>query len=187
MLAAAVLTSVKRREQIDTVSDEQKLARVLGIIRTSSPSNHRVLKVLFYGQSITRSGWDQIVISHWRQAYPNTIFVVQNSALGGFASKALVRTTEQTIAAFYPDLIIFHVYGDDRAYEQIIRLFRSRTAADIIVQTDHGEVLPDPPCPEGLQVSLVRPAGCAGFGSGSGAMRCLTTKFRHWERNMGSR
>jgi hypothetical protein len=163
VLLAAIATWVKHRREIDTVSDEQKIARSLEIIRTSSPSNHKVLKVLFYGQSITRSGWHNAVVEHWQQKYPNTVFVVQNRALGGFASQALVRTTEQDIAAFYPDLIIFHVYGDHHAYERIIRLFRSRTAADIIVQTDHGDVLPDPPCAEGLQLTLHRQPGCSGM------------------------
>jgi hypothetical protein len=163
LFAAAVATRVKHSHETDTVSDEQKVARTLEIIRTSTPTDHKVLKVLFFGQSITHSGWDKAVIEHWHQTYPNTVFVVQNRALGGFASPELLRTTEQNIAAFYPDLIIFHVYGDHRAYEKIIRLFRSRTAADVIVQTDHGEVLPDPPCDEGLHLTLHRPPGCRGF------------------------
>ena len=162
-LLGASVTWVMHRSEVDPVSDTQKIARSLEIIRTSTPANHKILKVLFYGQSITRSGWDQAVIEHWHQRYPNTVFVVQNRALGGFASPQLLRTTEQDIAAFYPDLIIFHVYGDHRAYEQIIRLFRSHTAADIIVQTDHGEQLPDAPCPEGLRLTLHRPPGCRGL------------------------
>jgi hypothetical protein len=54
------------------------------------------------------------------------------------------------------------VYGDHRAYEEILRMFRSLTAADVILQTDHGDELPDPPCTEGLQLSLHRGPGCAG-------------------------
>jgi hypothetical protein len=162
LLVAAAATWFKRQEEVDTVPDQQKLARTLEIIRTSTPTDHKVLKVLFYGQSITRSGWHNAVVAHWRETYPNTVFVVENRALGGFASQYLVRTTEQDIAAFYPDLIIFHVYGDHRAYERILRLFRSLTAADVILQTDHGEALPDPPCAEGLQLSLHRKPGCAG-------------------------
>ena len=162
LLVAAAATSLKRRQEVDTVSDQQKIARTLEIIRTSTPTNHKVLKVLFYGQSITRSGWHNAVVAHWREKYPNTVFVVENRALGGFASQVLVRTTEQDIAAFYPDLIVFHVYGDHRSYEKILRMFRSLTAADVILQTDHGDGLPDPPCPEGLQLSLHRKPGCAG-------------------------
>jgi hypothetical protein len=163
LLAAAVAgTWLKQRQEANTGSDEQKIARTLEIIRTSTPANHKVLKVLFYGQSITRSGWHNAVVKHWHEKYPNTVFVVENRALGGFASQVLERTTEQDIAAFYPDLIIFHVYGDHRAYERILRMFRSLTAADVILQTDHGEVLPDPPCAEGLQLSLHPMPGCAG-------------------------
>jgi hypothetical protein len=161
-LLAAADTWLKHQQEVDTVSDQQKIARTLEIIRTSTPTNHKVLKVLFYGQSITRSGWHNAVVAHWRQLYPNTAFIVENRALGGFASQELVRTTEQDIEAFYPDLIIFHVYGDHRAYEKILRMFRSLTAADVILQTDHGDGLPDPPCAEGLQLSLHRNPGCVG-------------------------
>jgi hypothetical protein len=163
LLVAAVGTWLKRRQEADIVSDQQKIARTLEIIRTSTPTNPKVLKVLFYGQSITRSGWHNAVVAHWREKYPNTVFVVENRALGGFASQYLVRTTEQDIAAFYPDLIIFHVYGDHHSYEKILRMFRSLTAADVILQTDHGDGLPDPPCAEGLQLSLQRKLGCAGM------------------------
>ena len=159
LVAAGVATAVIRNRERDSVSDVQKIARTLSIIRSSTPTDRKVLKVLFYGQSITRSGWDKIVIDHWHQQYPNTVFVVQNRALGGFPSQALVRATEQDIAAFYPDLIIFHVYGDHHAYEKIIRMFRSRTAADILVQTDHGDVMPDPRCAEGIHLGLSRPPG----------------------------
>jgi hypothetical protein len=162
LLIAAASTWLKRRQEVDTVPDQQKIARTLEIIRTSTHTNHKVLKVLFYGQSITRSGWHNAVVAHWREKYPNTVFVVENRALGGFASQVLVRTTEQDIAAFYPDLIIFHVYGDHRAYEKILRMFRSQTAADVILQTDHGEVLPDPACAEGLQLAPHSEPGCAG-------------------------
>jgi len=162
LVVAVVATSLKHWREIDTVSDQQKIARTLEIIRTSTPTNHKVLKVLFYGQSITRSGWHNLVVAHWREKYPNTVFVVENRALGGFASQFLVRTTEQDIAAFYPDLIIFHVYGDHLAYEKILRMFRSLTAADVILQTDHGDVLPDPPCAEGLQLPLYHKPGCVG-------------------------
>jgi hypothetical protein len=162
LLGAAAATWLKREQEADAVTNTQKIARTLEIIRTSTPENRKVLKVLFYGQSITRSGWHNAVVAHWREKYPNTVFVTENRALGGFASQLLVRTTEQDIAAFYPDLIVFHVYGDHRAYEKILRMFRSQTAADVIIQTDHGQVLPDPPCADGLQLTLRPAPGCAG-------------------------
>jgi hypothetical protein len=170
-----VLHGVIRQREVNTVSDEQEIARSLEIIRTSTPADHKGIEGALYGQSITRSGWDKAVIDHWHQKYPNTVFVVQNRALGGFASPMLLRTTEQDIAAFYPDLIVFHVYGDHRAYEKIIRLFRSRTAADIIVQTDHGESLPDPPCREGIRLTLHQQPGCTGM---------LWVRQRNWYDEM---
>ena len=163
LVLAVFMTWFQRHEEVDTTPDEQKIARSLEIIRTSSPSDRKVLKVLFYGQSITRSGWESAVIEHWKQRYPNTVFVVQNRALGGFSAVELLRATEQDISAFYPDLIVFHVYGNHHSYEKIIRLFRSRTAADVILQTDHGEVLPDPPCSEGLHLAPGHEPGCKGF------------------------
>ena len=39
------------------------------------------------------------------------------------------RTVERDISDFYPDLIILHVYGDHRAYERIVQIMRSRSAA----------------------------------------------------------
>ena len=161
VLAAAAVTAYRVHEETQNVPDTQKLARTLGIIRTSTPADRKVLKVLFYGQSITKSGWDKQVQAHWRERYPNTIFVVENRAIGGFPTQDLERTTAEDVAAFYPDLIVFHDYGDHRAYERIIRMFRSLTAADIVVQTDHADVMPEPVCREGL--ALGRPAGCAGL------------------------
>lgn len=55
------------------------------------------------------SGWHNAIIQHWRQTYPNTVFVVKNLAIGGFSSEQLEKTTERDIDSFYPDLIIFHV------------------------------------------------------------------------------
>ena len=160
-VALAATRYLHQREK-DPTPDAQKLARTLEIIRTSTAEHHKVLKVLFYGQSITKSGWESGVLDHWHTTYPNTVFVTQNRALGGFPSTDLLRSTEQDIAAFTPDLIVFQVYGNHRDYEKIIRLFRSRTAADIILQNDHGNTLPDPVCTEGIRRTLHRPAGCTG-------------------------
>jgi hypothetical protein len=173
--SAAAATWLKHRQEVDTIPDEQKIARSLEIIRTSTPTDRKVLRVLFYGQSITRSGWHEAVVAHWREKYPNTVFVVQNRAIGGFASQSLVRTTAQDITAFYPDLIVFHVYGDAHYYEQILRMFRSLTAADVILQNDHGNVMPEEPCVEGLSLSLHSSPGCAG---------ALWVHQRVWEDEM---
>jgi len=175
LITAEAVTWLRRRAEVDPVSDQQKLARSLGIIRQSTAEHPGVLKVLFYGQSITKSGWHTAVVEHWHQRYPNTTFVVENLALGGFDSLALERTAARDLASFNPDFIIFHVYGDHWAYERIIRTMRSQTAADILVQTDHGNLMPDPVCLEGLSLSVQAAPGCAGH---------LWVHQRNWEDRM---
>ena len=102
LITAEAVTWLRRRAEVDPVSDQQKLARSLGIIRQSTAEHPGVLKVLFYGQSITKSGWHTAVVEHWHQRYPNTTFVVENLALGGFDSLALERTQRATWPALTP-------------------------------------------------------------------------------------
>lgn len=148
------------------------IARSLSIVRSATPENPKVLRVLFYGQSISSPHWTDQAINNLRSSYPNVTFDSRNLALGGFDSGKLERTTERDIAEFYPDLIVFHVYGDHTAYERIIRLFRSNTSADIIVQTDHVTTTPEPVCDEGLQLRWSPPPGCNGH---------IWFKQRNWE------
>ena len=148
------------------------IARSLSIVGIANPENPKVLRVLFYGQSISSTHWTDQAINNLRAAYPNVTFDSRNLALGGFDSGKLERTTERDIAEFYPDLIVFHVYGDHRAYERIIRLFRSKTSADIVVQTDHVTATPEPVCDEGLQLRWSPPPGCTGH---------IWFKQRNWE------
>jgi hypothetical protein len=113
-----------------------RLARSLAIVRASTAAQPQVLRVLFYGQSLTSPHWTDLAQEHLRRTYLRTQFVVRNMAIGGFSAKQLERTVERDVTDFYPDLLIFHAYGDHRSYERIIRIIRSRTAAEIIAQTD---------------------------------------------------
>ena len=142
---------------------QAQLARSLGIIRGSTPERPAVLRVLFYGQSITSTRWTDPATAHLRATYPNTRFVVRNMAIGGFAAPLLERTVARDVAEFYPDLIVFHVYGDTAAYERIIRIMRSQTAAEITVQDNHVVDPVEPLCDEGLHLSLHPLPGCRGF------------------------
>jgi hypothetical protein len=62
---------------------------------------------------------------------------MENKSIGGFSSSILVKTVEMDVSSFYPDLVLFHVYGDQTNYEAIIKTIRSRTAAEVALQTDH--------------------------------------------------
>jgi hypothetical protein len=63
--------------------------------------------------------------------------VIENRAIGGHSSQLLVKTAEADLYPFYPDLLIFHVYGSHLDYENIIKAVRARTTAEILLQTDH--------------------------------------------------
>jgi hypothetical protein len=72
-----------------------------------------------------------------RSRFPNANLIVENRALGGFASQLLSKTAETDLYPFYPDLLIFHVYGSHTHYEEIIRRTREETTAEILLLNDH--------------------------------------------------
>ncbi len=113
------------------------LQRTMTLLATSTPEKRNTVKVLFYGQSITGQGWWKGGLADLKRRFPHADIVCENRALGGFASQLLVRTAEYDLYPFYPDLLVFHVYGDHRRYEEIIRRTRERTTAEILLQTDH--------------------------------------------------
>ena len=154
-----------------------RLARSLAIVRASTAAQPQVLRVLFYGQSLTSPHWTDLAQEHLRRTYLRTQFVVRNMAIGGFSAKQLERTVERDVTDFYPDLLIFHAYGDHRSYERIIRIIRSRTAAEIIAQTDPVKEPVEPVCPEGFHLTLSPPPGCKGV---------LYYTQRNWEEYMSS-
>ena len=48
-----------------------------------------------------------------------------------------ILTAEADLYPFQPDLVIFHVYGSHKKYEEIISQIRKQTTADILMATDH--------------------------------------------------
>ncbi|MEE4186990.1 MAG: hypothetical protein V2I76_00900 [Roseobacter sp.] len=122
-------------------------------------------RVLFYGQSITGSGWPAIAMAELQERYPDVAFQWENRAIGGFNARRLIRTVEADLIDLSPDLIVFHVYGRHRVYEQIVKTMMRNSAADIILQTDH--IIPsDGPsarCRIGLRLYPVRREACTGW------------------------
>jgi len=101
------------------------------------PLKRNTVRLLFYGQSITEQRWWQIVADDLRARFPQANLIIENRALGGYASQMLVKTAETDLYSFYPDLLIFQVYGAHDKYEDIIRRTRERTTAEILQQNDH--------------------------------------------------
>jgi len=113
------------------------VGRTMTLLATSTPEHRNKVRVLFYGQSITEQDWSRQVGEDLRRRFPNADLDIQNRAIGGFASQWLIRPAEHDLYPFYPDLLIFHVYGANQEYEQIIKNVRSRTTADVLMLKDH--------------------------------------------------
>jgi hypothetical protein len=113
------------------------IQRTMAKLAASTPEHRNTVRVLFYGQSITEQTWSNAVADDLRKRFPHANLVIENRAIGGFASQLLVRPAEHDLYPFYPDLLIFHVYGANNTYEEIIKNVRSRTTAEVLMQTDH--------------------------------------------------
>ena len=115
----------------------QGLQRTMSLLATSTPEQRDTVKVLFYGQSITEQAWSYTVANDLRTRFPNANLVITNRAIGGYGAEFLVHTAQSDLFPFYPDLIIFQVYGSLSSYEDLIRQIRERTTSEILLQTDH--------------------------------------------------
>ncbi len=126
----------------DTSLYGRGIQRCMRLMATSTPTKRNTVRILYYGQSIVGQRWSEQVDAYLRETYPHTHFVTANLAIGGFSSPALVRTMHYDALPFYPDLLVFHVYGSHVQYEEIIREMRARTTAEMVIQTDHASHWP---------------------------------------------
>lgn len=115
----------------------RNIQRTMRLLAESTPEDRNTVRVLFYGQSITEQGWWKLVADDLKKRFPNADLMIENRAIGGHSSQLLVKTAEADLYPFYPDLLIFHVYGAHDKYEDIIRSVRQRTTAEILQQNDH--------------------------------------------------
>ncbi len=113
------------------------IQRTMTLLATSTPKRHNKVRILFYGQSITEQDWWKQVADDLRKRFPDADLEIENRAIGGFAAQLLIRPAEHDLYPFYPDLLVFHVYGSNKEYEEIIRATRSRTTAEVLMQRDH--------------------------------------------------
>lgn len=119
-----------------------QIQRTMGLLATSTPTDRKPVRILFYGQSITKQQWSQDVANDLKQRFPYADLTIENRAIGGFAAPLLIRPSEHDLYPFYPDLLIFHVYGGDEDYEAIIANIRRRTASEILLHSDHIDWMP---------------------------------------------
>jgi hypothetical protein len=134
----------------------RNIQRTMTLLATSTPQRRHTVKVLFYGQSITEQTWSKLVSEDLRRRFPHADLIIENRAIGGHSSPRLIKTMEADVLPFYPDLVIFHVYGDDGDYERIIRRIRQETTAEVLIQTDHLRRTDDPLKEETDPAKIVR-------------------------------
>ena len=114
------------------------IQRTMTLLATSTPQKHHRVRILFYGQSVTRNPWWQDVAEHLRTTYPHADLEIENRAIGGYGAPVLIHTAEVDLYPFYPDLLIFHVYGGERGeQEELIRRVRQRTTSEVVLWTSH--------------------------------------------------
>lgn len=147
LVAATTFAAAADLPPVPPVADTANLGvgiqRAMTLMATSTPQKRNTVKVLFYGQSITEQAWSKQVGDELKKRFPHADLEIANKAIGGFASQRLVKVAEHDLYPWYPDLVIFHVYGANNTYEEIIRNIRTRTTAEVLMQTDHvGAKLP---------------------------------------------
>ena len=121
-----------------------KIARTMTDLATSTPEQRKPVRLLFYGQSITRQPWSDAIGKRLKKEFPNADFSFDNRALGGFGAERLIRTAVADLYPPYPDLVIFHVYGGvGGELEEIIANIRKLTTAEIVLATHHIDAGPD--------------------------------------------
>ena len=114
------------------------ISRTMTALAASTAQERKPVRVLFYGQSITAQGWSHEIAKRLKEKYLYADFNYENRAIGGFGAERLVKTAKQDLYPFYPDLVIFHVYGGQTGeWEEIIRQIRANTTAEILVATHH--------------------------------------------------
>jgi hypothetical protein len=114
-----------------------RIPRTMQLLQASTVDAPYEVRIMVYGQSISMQDWWKEVKRHLDSSYPAARIVFVNKAIGGFSTDRLKHTVENDVVSFYPDLILFHDYGNEEDYEKIIRIIRSRTTAEIALQTDH--------------------------------------------------
>lgn len=121
----------------DTIQFKNGVARTAWLLTSSTKTNPKTVRILVYGQSISEQVWWKDVRDYVTQKFPLANITFINKAIGGFSSERLKLMAENDVVSFYPDLILFHDYGNEPDYETIIQTIRRKTTAEIGVQTDH--------------------------------------------------
>ena len=123
----------------DTPPIGYHIQRTMSLLAGATPEHRTPVKILLYGQSIVRQDYiRKLLAPELASRYPNAELVIENRAIGGYTAPALQHTAYHDLYPFYPDLVIFHVYGGERGeFEGILRSIRQKTTAEILTWPHH--------------------------------------------------
>lgn len=143
LIPCSAQVSYKAPAAEDTMAFGKNISRTMNLLATSTPTKRNTVKILVYGQSISEQKWWLDVKSDLERRFPHANLIMENKAIGGFASQLLVKPMYFDVMPFYPDLILFHVYGSQHTYDSIAAEIRRYTTAEIALQGNHGVPGPD--------------------------------------------
>lgn len=116
-----------------------RIQRTMHLLASSTKAKPNKVKILFFGQSITRQNYSrEIIEAKLRAEYPHAQLEVYNHSIGGYTAPLLLPTMHHQLIPLQPDLVVFHVYGGETGeYEAILRNIRQLTTAEIITMSHH--------------------------------------------------
>lgn len=129
-------------EDIREITSPQNIQRTMNLLATSTPEKQNTVNILVYGQSLSAQDWWLDVRDYLKEEFPHANLNMQNKSIGGFSAQILIRTVERDILDYYPDLVIFHVFGSDIKYEEVLQKMRSLTSTEVLIWNDPQNKVP---------------------------------------------
>ncbi|HYW95741.1 MAG TPA: SGNH/GDSL hydrolase family protein, partial [Bacteroidales bacterium] len=120
----------------DSTDYGENMTRTLSLLGKSTANQPYDVNILVYGQSVSKQKWWLFLEENLKAKFPYARIHMVNKSVGGFASQKLWKTTIFDVLPFYPDLVIFHVFGSHIDYEKILQMIRSKTTAEMLVWND---------------------------------------------------
>ncbi len=142
ILAAVLAAGSAALAENMSLAPGTNIRRTMSLLGNSTPDHPNTVRLLFYGQSISEQVWHLEVDADLRARFPSANIIMENRARGGCASDCLVGYVDDDVFTFNPDLVIFHVYGANAQYEQIIIMMRNHVNPDgskpeVLIHNDH--------------------------------------------------
>jgi hypothetical protein len=116
------------------------MQRTAALLLGSTAADRHPVRVVVYGQSTSQQWWSRELLRELPREFADSDFRGVLQAITSFDADYLIQTAEADIYPLLPDLIIFQCYGpygEGQAWERILREFRSRTTADIVLIGNH--------------------------------------------------